>query len=123
MKYIKRFLSEEEHSSYVKDNFFNYQQNIKKLINIVDNNNQNIVDVCECDAIYRIDSSISTSKMLLANDARNFKSFKVNGYDVLEKCMVGNQLWLTNIFDEYQEMEFEKPENNPPLLFCNNIYI
>ena len=113
MKYIKRFLSEEEHSSYVKDNFFNYQQNIKKLINIVDNNNQNIIDVRECDAEYEFHSnsgqmpvSLYTTRpsyqngMLLTHYSEYFKSFKVNGYELITEEGQSGDLYLTNIFDD-----------------------
>ena len=113
MKYIKRFLSEEEHSSYVKDNFFNYQQNIKKLINIVDNNNLNIIDVRECDAEYEFHSnsgqmpvslySVGPSYqngMLLTHYAEYFKSFKVNGYELITEEGQSGDLYLTNIFDD-----------------------
>ena len=103
MEFLRFFRKDSDYDEKSKDDFFNYNP---KKHHVYRSEDKAIIN--ECDAIYRIDGS--SSKMLLANDARNFKSFKVNGYDVLEKCMVGNQLWLTNIFDEYQEMEFEKPE-------------
>lgn len=115
MKHLKYYNNISEYDAFTKSNFFNFSNEKYKIIKIA-KENDNTVIVDECDAVYEHKyteinmggpkSSINPSMpnnngLLLTLTPELFKSFKVNGYEMITDDLVeGEPLILTNMFGE-----------------------